>query len=141
MAGRKGFVRSELASRPITVYFPYNVELQRETALGRLGLGGFEASVLLAVHRLHGQGYAVSIGDDLKERMARSVSLGAIYATLERLEKKGMVKSRLGDPTPERGGRPKRMYRIEGTGLHALAETQEREAAKWADVPPFGAPG
>ena len=68
-------------------------------------LGEFEQLVLLALVRLGTDGYGVSIADDIAERTSRDVSLGAVYKTLERLEDKGLVASRIGDPTPERGGR------------------------------------
>jgi len=70
--------------------------------------GSFEQLVLLALMRLGADGYGVSIADDIAERTRRDVSLGAVYKTLERLEDKGLVASRIGDPTPERGGRRKK---------------------------------
>jgi len=68
------------------------------------------------------------------------VTLGAIYVTLDRLEKKGLVTSRLGDPTPQRGGRPKRMYRIEAPGVIALAAAREAGERMWAGAGPLGVP-
>jgi PadR family transcriptional regulator PadR len=111
-----------------------------ETPLGRDGLGDFERRVLLAILRLGGQGYAVSIASEIKDRVGKSVSLGAVYATVDRLEKKGFVTSRLGDPTPERGGKPKRFYEIDVPGRRVLAEAQEAETRLWIGVPPMGAP-
>lgn len=108
--------------------------------MGRYGLGEFEQRVLMAVHHLHGQGYAVSIADHLGERTGRTPNLGAIYATLDRLEKKGFAVSRLGDPTPERGGRAKRLYRIDAPGLRALADAKQAEIRMWDGLPPLGAP-
>ena len=82
-------------------------------------LGEFEQLVLLALLRLGDEAYAVTIRREIAERTGRDVSIGAIYATLDRLEQKGFVSSRRGDPTPERGGRAKRYFRIEATGLRA----------------------
>jgi len=82
-------------------------------------LGEFEQLVLLALLRLGDEAYGVTIRREIAERTGRDVSIGAIYATLDRLEQKGFVSSRRGDPTPERGGRAKRYFRIEATGLRA----------------------
>ena len=108
--------------------------------MGRNGLGEFEIAVLLAVHRLAGAGYAVPIEADVRERTGRHVTLGAIYVTLDRLEKKGLVNSRLGDPSPQRGGRPKRMYRIEAPGVIALSAAREAGQRMWAGAPPLVVP-
>ena len=103
-------------------------------------MGELERSVLVAIIRQNGQGYAVSIADEAARRLNRSVSLGAIYGTTDRLEKKGFISSRLGDPTPERGGKPKRFYRIEAPGEHALSEARERDNRAWAGSSPLGEP-
>ena len=108
--------------------------------VGRHTLGEFERHVLLVIHHLRGQGYAVSIAAEIGRRASRAVSLGAVYATMDRLEKKGLVSSHLGEPTPERGGKPKRFYDIKGEGIRALAEVQRIDARMWAAVPPIGAP-
>jgi PadR family transcriptional regulator, regulatory protein PadR len=107
--------------------------------LARDGLGEFERRVLLVILHLRGRGYAVSIAEEIKVRFGKSVSLGAVYATVDRLENKGFVTSRLGDPTAVRGGKPKRFYKIEAPGQRAL-ETAEAEARLWFGVPPMGAP-
>jgi PadR family transcriptional regulator, regulatory protein PadR len=107
--------------------------------MGRSGLGEFELKVLLAVHRLHGEGYAVTIADELERLSGKKVTLGAVYATVDRLEKKRLVDSRLGDPTPERGGRAKRFYRLTPPGVLALSDAQEAQSRMWAGVPPLGA--
>ena len=104
------------------------------------GLGSLERRVLIAIAHLRGQGYAVSIAAEMTARFGKSGSLGAIYPTVDRLEKKRFVCSRLGDPTPERGGKPKRFYRIEALGQRALAEAQAADTLLWAEAPPFGAP-
>lgn len=87
-------------------------------------VGQFEQLVLTAVLSLHDRAYGVSIHSKVQELAApRSVSLGAVYITLDRLEDKGMVSSWLSDPTPERGGRSKRCYRLEALGERALEES------------------
>lgn len=103
-------------------------------------LGELERHVLLAIVHLRGQGYAVSIAEDIKSRTGKSRSLGAIYGTVDRLEKKGFITSRLGDPTPERGGKPKRFYQIAAPGQRALMVVREIDDRMWAGVNPFGAP-
>jgi PadR family transcriptional regulator PadR len=86
-------------------------------------LGEFEQLVMLAVLRLDEDAYGTSIGDELKERAQRDASPGAIFTTLERLEARGLVTSRYGDPTPERGGRRKRFYRLTVDGRRALTQS------------------
>jgi PadR family transcriptional regulator PadR len=106
----------------------------------RDGLGGLEGRVLMAIVHLSGRGYAVSIADEIKKRFGKSLSLGAIYATVDRLEKKRFVSSRLGEPTPERGGKPKRFYLVEAPGQIALADAREADSRLWAGAPPLRAP-
>lgn len=86
-------------------------------------LGEFEHVVLLAVLRLGEQAYGVTIRREIEARTKREVSIGAIYATLDRLEAKGYVRSRAGDPTPERGGRSKRYFRVTAQGVSAVNRT------------------
>lgn len=87
-------------------------------------LGQFEQLVLTAILTLGDNAYGVSIHAKV-EALARprKMALGAVYATLDRLEDKGLVGSWLSDPTPERGGRAKRHYRLEGAGERALRES------------------
>jgi PadR family transcriptional regulator, regulatory protein PadR len=107
--------------------------------MGRQRLGEFETSVLLAILHLQGRGYGVSIADEIERRTGKSVSFGAVYATLDRMQKKGLISSELGEPTPERGGKPKRFYRINAPGERALREAQAVTERMWAGVPPMGA--
>jgi PadR family transcriptional regulator len=86
-------------------------------------LGEFEHIVLLAVLRLDDQAYGVTVRREIEARTKREVSIGAIYATLDRLESKGYVQSRAGDPTPERGGRSKRFFRVTAQGVSAVNRT------------------
>jgi PadR family transcriptional regulator PadR len=95
-------------------------------------MGHLEAAALLAVQRLCGNGYGVTIRRDVNSRLNKERSFGAIYATLEGLERKGFVTSRLGDPTRERGGKPKRIYSIEALGISALNEARTETRNVWA---------
>jgi PadR family transcriptional regulator, regulatory protein PadR len=94
-------------------------------------LGEFEQVVLLAVLRLGDEAYAVSVGDEILRCTGRGVSRGSIYITLDRLETKGYLKSRLADPTPERGGRAKRYYMLRPRGVEALRESRRALVALW----------
>jgi PadR family transcriptional regulator len=88
-------------------------------------LGGFEHVVMLALLRLHKQAYGVTVRQEIERRTGREVSIGAIYATLDRLETKGCVTSRVGDPTPERGGRAKRFFTVTTRGIAAVNRTHD----------------
>ena len=83
-------------------------------------IGEFEQLVLLALVRQGTEAYGVSVCQDLIDRTGRDVSLAAVYKTLERLEDKGYVGSRIGEPTAERGGRRKKYYRMLAPGNRAL---------------------
>ena len=87
---------------------------------GRDYLGEFEHLVLLALLRLEDRAYGVTVRQEIELRTRREISIGAVYATLDRLEAKGFVRSHRGDPTPERGGRSKRFFRVTGRGAAAL---------------------
>jgi PadR family transcriptional regulator PadR len=86
-------------------------------------LGEFETLVLIALARQGSDAYGVSICEDIAERTGRDVSLGAVYKTLERLETKGLVSSRIGAPTAERGGRRKKHFKLAATGERALNQS------------------
>ncbi|HTB98501.1 MAG TPA: PadR family transcriptional regulator [Terracidiphilus sp.] len=86
-------------------------------------LGEFEHIVVLALIRLEDRAYGVTVRQEIERRIRREVSIGAVYATLDRLELKGYVKSHRGDPTPERGGRSKRFFRVTGKGVAAVNRT------------------
>jgi PadR family transcriptional regulator len=83
-------------------------------------LGEFEVVVLMAV--LHGgdDAYGSAIRDDIEARIGRPVSRGAVYITLDRLEEKGLLSSRMGGGTPERGGRQKRLFKVTAPGIKAV---------------------
>ena len=86
-------------------------------------LGGFEQLILLALARLGDDAYGVSIRKEIAERTGRDVNIGAVYATLDRLESKGLTASTVGESTPERGGRAKRYFRLTSTGVQAIEES------------------
>jgi PadR family transcriptional regulator PadR len=89
----------------------------------RTYLGEFEHLVLLALLRLEDRAYGVTARREIETRANREVSIGAVYATLDRLQDKGYVKSFMGEPTAERGGRSKRFFRITAKGVTALNRT------------------
>ena len=92
-------------------------------------LGEFEYAVLLAVLHLDEDGYAVPIRELIEQRTGRPVARGALYTGLDRLEAKGCLKSRMGDPTEERGGRARRYYAVTAAGLKAIRATHEALAS------------
>jgi len=96
-----------------------------------LALGEFEHVVLLAVLRLGDAAYAVAVRDEIARHTGRRVSRGSVYVTLDRLETKGCLRSRLADPTPERGGRAKRYYALRPRAIEALKENRRTLAAMW----------
>jgi len=85
-------------------------------------LGEFEYLILTAVARLQDQAYGAAIRKEIDETVGRRCSIGALYITLDRLESKGLITTFLGDPTPQRGGRPKRMVRITAVGARTAKE-------------------
>jgi PadR family transcriptional regulator len=99
-------------------------------------LGELEHIVLLAVLRLGDDAYGVPIRLDIKRRTGRSLAVGALYRTLDRLESKGYVTSWFGDPTPERGGRSKRYFKVRPLGLRALRTSRDALSAMWEGLEP-----
>jgi PadR family transcriptional regulator PadR len=94
-------------------------------------LGEFEQVVLLSILRLGDEAYAVSIRDEIVRCTGRDVSRGSVYITLDRLETKGYLRSRLADPTPERGGRSKRYYALRPRAVEALRDSRRALVALW----------
>ncbi len=88
-------------------------------------LGEFEQVVLLAILRLGDGAYGVTIAAEICACTHREPAPGALYTTLDRLEDKGLVSSRLGDPTPQRGGRAKRYFTLNAKGLAAITRAQQ----------------
>ena len=101
-------------------------------------LGSLELPVLASVQRLRQRAYGMAIRRDVLEQTGRDVSIGALYTTLDRLEKKGYLSSWEGDPTPERGGRAKRFFRLEGRGIQALEQSRESMTRIWPGLVPEG---
>jgi PadR family transcriptional regulator PadR len=98
-------------------------------------LGAFEQAVLLAIVRLRDEAYGRAILKEVQVRLGRHVAAGAVHATLERLEHKGLVTSRLGSGTPIRAGRPRRYYRPEPSGMRALNDARATVEALWRGLP------
>jgi DNA-binding PadR family transcriptional regulator len=87
-------------------------------------LGEFEQIVVLAVMQLGDEAYGMTVRREIEKRTGRDVSIGAVYATLDRLEQKGLVRSKVGAPTQERGGRAKKCFAVTGAGVSAVEQTQ-----------------
>jgi PadR family transcriptional regulator, regulatory protein PadR len=102
-------------------------------------LGTFEQAVLLAVARpktpLGKQGYGRAVWKEVQLRLDREVTAGAVYATLDRLEKKGMISSKVQEGDEQRGGLPRRYFSIEPEGIRALNETRAVVDRVWAGIP------
>ena len=101
--------------------------------MARTDLGDMEHLVLLAILRLGADAYGIPILDEVSARSGREVSRATVYVALKRLEQKGLVSSRLGDSTPERGGRAKRFFKLKPSGLKALRESREMFLNLWRD--------
>jgi DNA-binding PadR family transcriptional regulator len=85
-------------------------------------LGEFEYLLLTGAVRLGDDAYGAAIRQEIEDATRRRCSIGALYTTLDRLEAKGLVKTWMGDPTPQRGGRPKRMVRVTAEGIRAARD-------------------
>lgn len=94
-------------------------------------LGEFEQIVLLAIVRLGDEAYGVPIRVEIERRTGRALTVGALYRTLDRLEDKGYVASGFSDPTPERGGRSRRYFKVKPLGVRALRACRQALAAMW----------
>ena len=97
-------------------------------------LGEFEQMVLLAVLRLKEGAYGMAILEELQDRTGREVAVASVYAALDRLARRGYVRSFVGEPSAERGGRAKRFFALEGAGARALAQTRTALDALWEGV-------
>jgi PadR family transcriptional regulator, regulatory protein PadR len=98
-------------------------------------LGEFELMLLLTIIRLGDEAYGVPLSRELAKRRGREISVGSVYAALDRLETKGLVTSSLGESTPERGGRAKRYFRVTRQGLRAVHETRRVLTKLWQSLP------
>ena len=94
-------------------------------------LGNFEQAILIALVRLGKDAYGRAILKEAQSRLQRELAAGAVYATLDRLEQKGLISSRLGSGTAVRGGRPRRYYAIEGAGIRALSDAKAAVEGIW----------
>jgi len=101
----------------------------------RAYLGEFELMVMLALLRIGENAYGVPISREIEAHGGREVAVGSVYATLERLEQKGLVASSLGDPTPERGGRAKRYFQLTPRGLREVRKTRQALIRLWQGLP------
>lgn len=106
----------------------------------RSDLGEFEEIVLLAVAVLTPEAYSVVIAEELEQQTGKTVTTGAAHATLQRLENKGMVSSKMGAATPERGGRRKRIFTVTVLGSKVLHEVREVRNSLWDRVAPLSLP-
>lgn len=97
-------------------------------------LGEFEQMIAAAVLRLGDDAYGVTIIEVIEERTGRGVKSGAVSVTLDRMEKKGLVRSRLGDADDGRGGRPRRYVRLTADGLEAARESRDAMLSLWHDL-------
>jgi DNA-binding PadR family transcriptional regulator len=97
-------------------------------------IGRFQQLVMLAALRLGEDAYGARIQEELERVAGRSVAISSIYVTMERLEKKDLVRSWLGDPTPVRGGRAKRFYQLTEAGVRTLAEARAELDRMWSGL-------
>jgi PadR family transcriptional regulator, regulatory protein PadR len=97
-------------------------------------MGEFEQLVLLALLRLDNDAYGMEVREEIERRTGREVSYGAVYTTLDRLEQKGHVEHRMGEATPERGGRARKYFSVQPEGREALRETQQALTMMWEGV-------
>jgi PadR family transcriptional regulator, regulatory protein PadR len=98
-------------------------------------LGSLELLVLLAVIRAGRNASGIPIAREIEAGSGREVALGSVYATLARLEEKGLVISELGEPTAERGGRAKAFFHLTSKGLHEVKEAQSMLTRLWSGIP------
>jgi PadR family transcriptional regulator PadR len=111
----------------------YLFYITKQMKRGQL-LGSLEHIILLALARLDGGAHGMIVRREIEDRTGRNISIGAVYATLERLEAKGYVSSFTGEPTPERGGRAKRLFRVESAGKRALQISEQTIRSMTADL-------
>ena len=100
-------------------------------------IGEFEQMVLLAVLQRRDDAYGVTIHEEIARHTRRSVARGAVYMTLDRLEKKGLLKSTLSEPTADRGGRAKRCYSLTRSAVQALRASRQTLLSLWTGLEPL----
>lgn len=113
----------------IALFFCIVDEMSREA------VGTFELMVLLAVLRVGTDAYGVMIAREMEISTKRRVLIGSVYAALERLETKGLIRHRLGEARPERGGRAKKYFAVTAKGVRAARETQRQLVDLWSGLP------
>jgi DNA-binding PadR family transcriptional regulator len=112
------------------LFLQYREEMRKGAYLGQ-----FELMVLLALIRLGDEAYGVTVANELEQQTGREVVIASVYATLERLQERGLVSSSLGDATPERGGRAKRYFQITGAGLREVRDARQSLMSLWKGLP------
>lgn len=113
----------------------YAIFLYIVDEMSREAVGTFELMVLLAALRVGQDAYGVVISREIETSTKRSVLIGSVYAALERLEAKGLIRHRLGEATPERGGRAKKYFTVTAKGVRAARETRQQLVGLWTGVP------
>ena len=98
-------------------------------------LGELEELVLLTVGILHPEAYGVAVMDEIEKQAGRSLNISAVHAVMTRLEEKGYLKSKMGDPSEERGGRRKRYFTITASGKRVLEEAREMRNQLYNQIP------
>lgn len=108
--------------------------------MARSRLGTLELASLLAVVRLGDEAYGLAVRHDLAERTGHELSVGAVYTTLQRLEDKGLLRSRTTAPLPVRGGRSRRQYVLTGAGARAIRDAERHAESIWTGITTRGRP-
>jgi PadR family transcriptional regulator PadR len=113
------------------VYIP----CKKKIMLSRHNVGEFEEVVMLTIGILGESAYGLAIKSEIEQRLKRRVSMGALHTGLYRLEEKGYLKSKLGEATNVRGGKPKRFFKVTGKGQKVLKHVMEQRQNLWRDIP------
>ena len=103
--------------------------------MGKEHLGEFEELILLMIMLLKDEAYGLAIRKELKEQANRTVTIGAVHGTVNRLEKKGFIESRLGGASDLRGGRRKRLFTITSAGKSILERSRDAKVTLWSKIP------
>ena len=103
--------------------------------MSRRLLTDFEIMILLAILRVGDEAYGVTIAQEIEDKAGRMVQLPAVYAALDRLEKQGLVRSWIGEATPQRGGRAKKHFALTAAGLGSVQDTRDALTALWSRLP------
>ncbi len=103
--------------------------------MGKYSIGEFEEIVMLTVAVLYDEAYGVSIKNEIENRLERKVSIGAMRTALDRLEKKGFLRSEFGEATAIRGGKRKRYYKVTPYGQKALVQVMDVRKQLWDAIP------